>query len=761
MPTRFVLAIAALALLITLGGPVAHAAPPDPEGRARAVLLDQAPGLGLRPDLSDLSLADVRRGLAGDYVRFHRESGGIPILGADVVVGLPDGGEQPEVAGAGQASLSHSHAPPRVSSADALAAAYAALGASPEALRGQPDVQPAYLPSGGQSVLGWQVVLPLSDPLGMWLAGVDAADGGVLFVSNVMRFDQGRVFDPNPPRNSGGTIPPPSDCDSGANEPALSTQYVTKTLQGIAPGQDKLKGEFVDLTAPGITGAYKPAGQANEPSHTYLYPCTDDRFEEVMTYYHIDATQRQMQSLGFSGAAAILDNPVPAHAHYFGDCNAFYDPTDRGLHFGDGDFCGYSADAAEDADVIVHEYGHAIQDSQVPAWGFGPSAEAEEAWAMGEGFSDFLTAARFGDPCLGEWFSFGGSCLRTLVNTKTYPADYNACRPKPSQPAEEHCAGLIWGGALWDLAQALGGDQAARDTALTLVLESHFLLHPLATMNEGAAAVRQADAMLYGAAHAAVINSVFAARGLSTGGSISDFQYAYLRIEHPRRGHLDVDLLVGSTPSPLCSLAVYGPDYGDFYSGLVGYQTLAGSSCEAYLPPSPSQPWYLRVADVLPTYSGTLREFEIVLSGATRCVAADVPIAIPDAGGPVYSQVNCTNKIDGTLADDDGDGFSNATELYVTTDPSQPCGPGGWPADLSSASISLNKLDIIDLATYIGPVRRFDTSPGDAAFDRRWDVHPGPGVLSKTINIQDLAALVVLSPPMFGGQRAFSGPACQ
>jgi hypothetical protein len=57
--------------------------------------------------------------------------------------------------------------------------------------------------------------------------------------------------------------------------------------------------------------------------------------------------------------------------------------------------------------VVVHEYGHAIQDDQVPAWGFS-SAATEEAWAMGEGFSDFLTGVMFGDSCLGEWLSLRG-----------------------------------------------------------------------------------------------------------------------------------------------------------------------------------------------------------------------------------------------------------------------------------------------------------------------------------------------------------------
>jgi hypothetical protein len=267
--------------------------------------------------------------------------------------------------------------------------------------------------------------------------------------------------------------------------------------------------------------------------------------------------------------------------------------------------------------------------------------------------------------------------------------------------------------------------------------------------------------MVYGGAHAAVIDSVFAARGLSTGSAIDEFEYAYLRIEHGRRGQLDVDLLVGSTSAPVCSLALYGPDPGDTSSGLVGYATLTGSACAGFLPPSAGQPWYLRVADTIPGYSGTLREFEIALAGSLRCVAADVPVGVPDNGPPVYSAVDCTNTATGDLADDDGDGFNNAAERHIGTDPAQPCGADGWPAELATTAFSAGRLDIIDLASFIAPVQRYGTSPGDGGFDVRWDVQPGRGLLGEVINIQDLMVLALLDPPMFGGARAYNGPSCQ
>ncbi|HET9477518.1 MAG TPA: M36 family metallopeptidase [Dehalococcoidia bacterium] len=753
---RAVLLALGVALLVAAGGPAgSQAGSADPVARARAVLAERAPELGINP--AALRAEGVRYGLAGPYVRFQDTFDGLPIEGAQTVVGLPGNGSAPVVAGK-PGPPAQAGTPRRVTGADALKISLSAAGLSPAMLSGAPTLEEMYLAAGKEAVRGWRVMLP-AGPAGTWLAGLRADTGEVLYLTDVRRFDSGRVFNPNPPKNSGGTIPPPTDCDSAGEESVLSSQYQTPALRGRTPGQDQLRGQYADLTAPGILGGYKPAGVASEASGNFIYGCNDDRFEEVMAYYHLDATQRKIQALGFSGQSSIMARPIPVHAHYFNDCNAFYDPANRGLHFGDSDVCTLTTDAAEDADVIVHEYGHAIQDDQVPAWGFGSASAAEQAWAMGEGFSDFITGAVFGDSCLGEWLSFGGACLRDMENSNVYPQDYDACRPAPPKPAEPHCAGLIWGGALWDLAQALGDTPQARDMALTLVLESQFMLDPLATFAEAAAAIRQADQLLFGGAHLATIDGVFAARGISTLGGVSDFPYAYLRIRHTYRGDLDVALLVGSTTSPLCSVQVWDPSVSDPADDLLGYVDLTPANCGAFLPPSAAQPWYLRVRDAYSVDVGTLEEFEVVLAGPQRCIATGLPIAIPDEGDYVYGQVDCSSAVNATPTDDDGDGFSNPVELYVGTDAAAPCGGTGWPADVWSSGPSANKLDVQDLTAFLAPVRRLGTSPGSPGYLIRFDLMPGKGIFAAFINGQDLTRIIVLTPPMFGGQRAF-GQTC-
>ena len=49
-------------------------------------------------------------------------------------------------------------------------------------------------------------------------------------------------------------------------------------------------------------------------------------------------------------------------------------------------------DDAEDAETILHEFGHALQDAITPDFG-----QSEEAAAMGEGFGDYSAASFFGE----------------------------------------------------------------------------------------------------------------------------------------------------------------------------------------------------------------------------------------------------------------------------------------------------------------------------------------------------------------------------
>jgi hypothetical protein len=151
---------------------------------------------------------------------------------------------------------------------------------------------------------------------------------------------------------------------------------------------------------------------------------------------------------------------------------------------------------------------------------------------------------------------------------------------------------------------------------------------------------------------------------------------------------------------------------------------------------------------------------DTVLDGADNC-----PL---DAN---FDQLNFDGDSMGNACDpeDDGDGFDDVVELWVGTDPLDPCGnhttsdpilSQAWPGDLNSnGAFTENKLNISDLASYVAPVRIFNTSQGHPDFDIRWDISPGNSGIGADINIVDLAVLVIVTPDMFGGvDRAFGYP---
>ena len=79
-------------------------------------------------------------------------------------------------------------------------------------------------------------------------------------------------------------------------------------------------------------------------------------FNDVMTYYHIDKNQRYMQSLGFKGNKGIQEVSIEVDANGVnGTDNSHFIPSSNRMAFGHG-----CVDDNEDADVILHEYGHAI-----------------------------------------------------------------------------------------------------------------------------------------------------------------------------------------------------------------------------------------------------------------------------------------------------------------------------------------------------------------------------------------------------------------
>jgi subtilisin-like proprotein convertase family protein len=329
-----------------------------------------------------------------------------------------------------------------------------------------------------------------------------------------------RVFDPNPVV----ALNDPTLQDRNDSADAVPVQaYREVELQDVV-ASGPLAGPHVKLVDRQTPNIAPP-----DASSSLLFDRAADGFEDVHVYFHIDRTQRHLQSLGYTGTRAVAAYAVEADAHSAnGSDNSFFLPSatraaEGTLHFGDG-----GTDDAEDADLIVHEYGHAILEWIAPGT-FG-GAFTSESRALSEGFGDYwaysahvaqrLASGR--DPyCFADWdarcweddasqqcgYRAGSDCLRRLDSTRTM-ADYE----RSSDGGVEHRNGSIWSSALREIHQQLG-----RTIADTIVIESLFNVPPHPTFALLARRMIEADRLLFNGSHAQTICAAMTERGILPG----------------------------------------------------------------------------------------------------------------------------------------------------------------------------------------------------------------------------------------------------
>ena len=304
----------------------------------------------------------------------------------------------------------------------------------------------------------------------------------------------GRVFLPNPVADlQDQTLTDQKDADYPQLQPAYHNVQLTNL-----DGSGFLSGDWANIRSETGTPAYSP-------DNTFLYGRDDDRFEQVMAYYWVTEAQKYIQSLGFGSTLRPINmESQDIRINQWGLDNSFSWDKHDVLRFGKG-----GVDDAEDAEVVLHEYGHAVMDSQMTPFGFGGSIEAG---SIGEGFADYLAVtvsavvAPTPDlPCVADWDSVSYDptaphCLRRVDTDLHYPADLDG---------RVHHDGQIWSRALWDIRNALGNVKAD-----TIILEGIFGFDPDTGMPAAAQATVDAAQRLYGAGEAQAVRAAFVARGI-------------------------------------------------------------------------------------------------------------------------------------------------------------------------------------------------------------------------------------------------------
>ena len=313
----------------------------------------------------------------------------------------------------------------------------------------------------------------------------------------------GQVFKVNPVQSSGNQDLTDMKDSDGA---VPLSEYAQVQLRNL-DGSGYLRGKWANVQSSTGTPAFSTTNE-------FIYTRHADQFEQVMGYFWVNQAQEYLQSLGFgSTLPGIVHESFNIKIDQYGGDNSYQTDKPYRIRLGKG-----GVDDAEDAEVIVHEYGHAVHASQVP--GYGASLDAG---SIGEAFGDYLgvtvglaAAAQYGwpvkapEPCVADWDSVSYTsdtphCLRRL-DTDLTVAD---------REDEVHFDGQIWSAALWDIRQdyvALGKSTAAWDTTL---IDSQFG-YAADTSFSAAAQQTYATALARdGAAAATVVKARFAERGIT------------------------------------------------------------------------------------------------------------------------------------------------------------------------------------------------------------------------------------------------------
>ncbi len=475
--------IAALAAAGLVGTPSATASAPAPTGASTTATTTSGRTSERVPD--DVRLVSTRHSLLGTHRLYQQVRAGRTVAGGYFLVHDWAGRTLVDDL---RRTITATKAP--ASAAD-VTAAEAVSAADP---RGQvlERRQVWLVDKAGTARLVWQVT-----SLHGATRTITSVDAGTAAVVRVSRDPLGhktapsRTFAPNP-------IVKLQDQsltdDDDANSAVPGAAYTQVTLEHLNNGSDTLTGRWVR-----IVNEHKAT--ANDEG-AFLYRRENNSFEQVVAYHSIDVVQTYFHELGFDDANAESQK---IETNTFSGDNSFYEPSLDKITMGSG-----GVDDGEDEEIVWHEYGHAVQDAQVPGWGV-----TEQGGAMGEGFGDYLafTMSQADSPatpiaprpCIGDWDSISYTsdephCLRRVDGTKTFPDDMEG---------EVHADGEIWSRALFDVNKAIG-----RTHANTAIIEGQFLMSPRSKFVGAARRIVQATDALYGTEEAAQVRGAFVARGI-------------------------------------------------------------------------------------------------------------------------------------------------------------------------------------------------------------------------------------------------------
>ncbi len=302
------------------------------------------------------------------------------------------------------------------------------------------------------------------------------------------------IFLPDPLTTAQVDYGDPYFDNNDADATELSDEMINlQTPATFSTGVFTLENSFAILQDFDPPNILPPTNTTND----FMFTRVIDGFEDVNAFYHITQFQNYIQSLGFLNLANYQIQ-IDAHALNGADNSMFSPATNPPrLFFGDG-----GVDDAEDADVVVHEYGHAISYSAAPG-----TLNGFERKALDEALGDYLAVSYSRSISEYNWnqvFTWDGHNEfwngRDANTDKHYPEDISS---------SFHSSGEIWSGALMDIWELIG-----REITDKLIFQTHYSFASNLAMTDAAQLFLQSDTFLFAGIHSCEIIPVFIARGL-------------------------------------------------------------------------------------------------------------------------------------------------------------------------------------------------------------------------------------------------------
>ncbi len=484
----------------------------NPDSIALEYLKEKHSYFGLSENLNEVRIKKVNHTPGGKYVYFEQHFNNIPVYLTTSLVALNKGDTVTYVLNNFKNLKKYSDYKniPILSNVEAINLAKSYLQIQGKIVRDE-IIELIYFESIDQGMeLAWKINIVAMNPLGDWLVVINALNKRIIHIEDIAMYHNGSgmIYNPNPVA-SGNTVYGGNFVDnSDANNTTLSNERIQVTLRDITFDEENevysLEGPYCvleDLETP--IDNFPELANPNE----FNYTRDQQEFESVMVYYHIDLASRRVEALGYNNSDLKTFSSDPHGLD--GADNSHYMPSQNYVAYGEG-----GVDDAEDADVIWHEFGHALQ------WnlGIGYMPSVGETMSVKEGSSDYWAVSykrSISSYNWGLWANWDGHNEfwdgRRADLDWVYPDDY----------VGGHEGGQIWSSALMRIWSDLG-----RDITDRLFLETHFLWGSTPSLEDAAEAFIQADRQLYGGSHVCKIIELFRLYGLT------DLDYSVVNVSN-------------------------------------------------------------------------------------------------------------------------------------------------------------------------------------------------------------------------------------